>query len=969
MADYIDSSTASDSSIFSSDSDAFDVEQRNQAVLAVQQLVRHSRQSGNGTQVDEWLDEASSHRFDERASNVSITPADHPLPRVEEPSAAHDAAAASAAESPPFGQHARRRRRTGRRGGQASSSSGSGSELAAASPSFNPGERTCVSANTPPPGYTPMESTAGHITVQVTHDGRSDDTGDITATDYTAIGVDARSPAPHSAVAGPSSPLLHAPRTTQLPAAAARTQPALSVLRVPGQYLAHPRATFRKALMNLGMKSRSENRRQEEHSRSPTNLEAAADGGIRIAIEPDRNAPFRNSNLDMRSPDTPSSSSSSSGSAAGGSARSTTSSISPIERITTTVFQHFDSVVAFRAAFDFEYNEAPQGEIGVTDVLLSVFLWIEPQQSTLLAISGVCRFWREAAARLPQWAITHELMYAEPAILKLAEPRVGPYTTDEQTDLLLGVAVENRLDYIATMRARSRLLHWAHGELQSLNRRCVPVLIEYRVLMVIQLLIAFVILAIAYGVGGGAASISLYKNSTVFDSDDKVGAFVFFISVAFVGVMFQTYRLLHKACTPVTVRQRNLRRRLESGLVLLMYTFLIVLATPAGLTAARLAQAYFFRSQPKFVYSSNKAECNVLDARAMTGDAGTRLPYYVEIEDVWDWRLEPWQVDIHAYPSVRQLGAFNWTDLTKRFRPLCEVPSAAQRAGWPQWWADTYLDTPEVARQGFSSRNTNDLSHQCVDQLGTTSSGNLWQFLLLYPPSRIAAACSPAPIAIPYDPTNKDFNMTYATLWTTNANRYKAAQPGDRTSFRTAVQSQWFPLKYGVEQGAAWYSALLTPSLLNGTNAPTTNASDFTQIPGLPVGTVLPNATWAYLWDNARVPMIVPWVVQSVDDLIAEWWERMLVFAILPVTVFGLAFACALCSRRTCPAHAIIGWAGIWWACGVQPGWLVGWGATCYFGDYPDLCFMTKSSSLALFIIGLIETAALINLLIASSCS
>jgi hypothetical protein len=107
----------------------------------------------------------------------------------------------------------------------------------------------------------------------------------------------------------------------------------------------------------------------------------------------------------------------------------------------------FDDAVAFRVVFDRKYKERLTGELFVMDVLLAVFLWLEPTEATLLAVSHVSRAWREASAYLPQWCVTYELLHPNASLTLLttrselaAAVRAGGRTLQQSSVITFALA-------------------------------------------------------------------------------------------------------------------------------------------------------------------------------------------------------------------------------------------------------------------------------------------------------------------------------------------------------------------------------------------------------------------------------------------------------------------------------------------------------------------------------------------------
>jgi hypothetical protein len=106
------------------------------------------------------------------------------------------------------------------------------------------------------------------------------------------------------------------------------------------------------------------------------------------------------------------------------------------------------------------------------------------------------------------------------------------------------------------------------------------------------------------------------------------------------------------------------------------------------------------------------------------------------------------------------------------------------------WWADTYLGNQTLLaalQLEFNESFAQADGIQCTDRL-VTSQLNRYDFLMLYPPAELVAACPTAtPLALAYDPTRADFNDTVGALWSSSADAARAAGAGKLTSFRTVV--------------------------------------------------------------------------------------------------------------------------------------------------------------------------------------
>jgi hypothetical protein len=578
------------------------------------------------------------------------------------------------------------------------------------------------------------------------------------------------------------------------------------------------------------------------------------------------------------------------------------------------ILEHFVADVAFRAVFDHVYHEQPTGDIVVMDVLLSVFLWLEPTQSTLLAVSHVSRAWREASAYLPQWSVTHQLLHPVEDVF-IYNTQHGP--NREQFE---GLDVFSRDQYMVTMKARTDTLREAQSFLESQKvSTFVAGCIDLRCFAITQWLVGALVVAVAFVaefyIGSGEK----------FNGDDGLGTAAFFASIAIsIVLLFALTCALHQWVyphKPLTKHQKNLRRRIAFPIVLLSYVICLSLGTPVALVAARIAQAATLAKAPRVVFSA--AVCTDPSHFGFSD-----RPMYVQLENPWEWHIEPWAAGGPAAVDNRTNGSQV---------PLCRVPPPGRAPR--TWWADTYLGNQTLLaalQLEFNESFAQADGIQCTDRL-VTSQLNRYDFLMLYPPAELVAACPTAtPLALAYDPTRADFNDTVGALWSSSADAARAAGAGKLTSFRTAVETTWFNVPWAHEAGAAWFAA--SEAALNGSSAALRyNESAVAS---------------AYLWERRRIPLVVPVVVPSPEDLKASWWIREYAFFGTAAAVMVLTLFFALTPRRCLSNSCLIVWTALVTFAAANPLWLLIWGAVCSFGNHPGVCLMGHGSAVAIFVIG-----------------
>jgi hypothetical protein len=581
-------------------------------------------------------------------------------------------------------------------------------------------------------------------------------------------------------------------------------------------------------------------------------------------------------------------------------------------------FRGFVADVAFRAVFDHVYHEQPTGDIVVMDVLLSVFLWLEPAQATLLAVSHVSRAWREASAHLPQWSVTHQLMHPSPPI-----PRVhfvAAYRAP-QTDIATvhGFDVRTRRDYMTTMQVRPAIrerflwMRRRQSAVRCVARCCVSnsavSCLNFVVVAGLLSLVFFVIFQIGY------------QRGLRLGSDAVVGSIGWVVSATMPAVLIGLFLCLIRClCTFGAVR-RFLRQRSLIPFIITAVSASLALGCAVALVAARIAQATNLAEAPRVVFST--AICSDPSHFGFND-----RPMYVQLENPWEWRIEPWAAGGPAAVDNRTNGSQV---------PLCRVPPAGRAPR--TWWADTYLGNQTLLaalQLEFNESFAQADGIQCTDRL-VTSQLNRYDFLMLYPPAELVAACPTAtPLALAYDPTRADFNDTVGALWSSSADAARAAGAGKLTSFRTAVETTWFNVPWAHEAGAAWFAA--SEAALNGSStALRYNESAVAS---------------AYLWERRRIPLVVPVVVPSPEDLKASWWIREYAFFGTAAAVMVLTLFFALTPRRCLSNSCLIVWTALVTFAAANPLWLLIWGAVCSFGNHPGVCLMGHGSAVAIFVIG-----------------
>jgi hypothetical protein len=478
------------------------------------------------------------------------------------------------------------------------------------------------------------------------------------------------------------------------------------------------------------------------------------------------------------------------------------------------LFRGFDDAVAFRVVFDRKYKKRLTGELCVMDVLLAVFLWLEPVEATLLAVSHVSRAWRQASAYLPQWCVTYELLHPN-AMLTFVTTRseldAACRAARTDTPTVLGFDVRKRSDYLATMRVRPIVCEHILRRRSVVHDCC-----ERWVCLITFIVAAGVLALVLYG---------CFEIGFRFGGDALVVVKALLLSIGAPVVLLACLRC---SCA-ATMRERTVSVAVVAAMVSVM------LGGPVAGAAARIAQAAAQREAPRIVYST--AMCTDPSRFAFE-----ERPMYVQLENPWEWSIEPWPADGPAAVALR----------------LCKVPplDLALRT----WWADTYFGNPvilDALQREFNATFAQANGIQCSDLL-VTSQMNRYDFLMLYPPAKLVAACpTVTPLALAYDPTRKDFNATVRALWSVSADGAGAAPSGSLTSFRTAVETTWFNVEWAHEAGAAWFAA--SEAALNGTDVPLRYSK-------------------AYLWQSRRIPLVVPVVASSPEDLEASWWVRVRAF-------------------------------------------------------------------------------------------
>jgi hypothetical protein len=600
-----------------------------------------------------------------------------------------------------------------------------------------------------------------------------------------------------------------------------------------------------------------------------------------------------------------------------------------LQRGLSMTLRRFESTVAFRAAFDVHYRLKPTGDIVVMDVLLSVFLWLEPTQSTLLAVSHVSRAWREASAHLPQWSVTHQLLHPVEDVF-IFNTQHGPNC--EQFE---GLDVFSRDQYMVTMKARTDTLREAQSFVESQKvSTFIAGCIDLRCFAITQWLVGALVVAAAFVaefyIGAGEK----------FNGDDGLGTAAFFASIAIsIVLLFALTCALHQWVyphKPLTKHQKNLRRRIAFPIVLLSYVICLSLGTPVALVAARIAQATSLAKAPRVVFST--AICTDPSHFGFND-----RPMYVQLENPWEWRIEPWAAGGPAAVDNRTNGSQV---------PLCRVPPPGRAPR--TWWADTYLGNQTLLaalQLEFNESFAQADGIQCTDRL-VTSQLNRYDFLMLYPPAELVAACPTAtPLALAYDPTRADFNDTVGALWSSFADAARAAEAGKLTSFRTAVETTWFNVPWAHEAGAAWFAA--SEAALNGSStALRYNESAVAS---------------AYLWERRRIPLVVPMVVPSPEDLKASWWIREYAFFGTAAAVMGIVLLLSMLPK--CVSDGAMSRCSVLIAAiALNPLYFVFWGAVCAWGEHPDVCLMTNGDALALFCAGIALVCILLGILIATKC-
>jgi hypothetical protein len=596
-------------------------------------------------------------------------------------------------------------------------------------------------------------------------------------------------------------------------------------------------------------------------------------------------------------------------------------------------FRGFVADVAFRAVFDHVYHEQPTGDIVVMDVLLSVFLWLEPTQATLLAVSHVSRAWREASAHLPQWSVEHRLLHPSPPIP--GEQFVAAYRAAKTNMATVhGFDVRTRREYLTTMRVRPAIrerLLWMRrrrSAVRCVARCCVGnsavSCLNFVVVAGLLSLVFFVIFQIGY------------QRGLRLGSDAVVGSIGWVVSATMPAVLIGLFLcLIRSLCTFGAVR-RFLRQRSLIPFIITAVSASLALGCAVALVAARIAQATNLAEAPRVVFST--AICTDPSHFGFND-----RPMYVQLENPWEWRIEPWAAGGPAAVDNRTNGSQV---------PLCRVPPPGRAPR--TWWADTYLGNQTLLaalQLEFNESFAQADGIQCTDRL-VTSQLNRYDFLMLYPPAELVAACPTAtPLALAYDPTRADFNDTVGALWSSSADAARAAGAGKLTSFRTAVETTWFNVPWAHEAGAAWFAA--SEAALNGSSAALRyNVSAVAS---------------AYLWERRRIPLVVPVVVPSPEDLKASWWTREYAFFGTAAAVMGIVLLLSMlphCVTDGAMSRCSVLIAAI----ALNPLYFVFWGAVCAWGEHPDVCLMTNGDALALFCAGIALMCILLGILIATKC-
>jgi hypothetical protein len=597
-----------------------------------------------------------------------------------------------------------------------------------------------------------------------------------------------------------------------------------------------------------------------------------------------------------------------------------------LQRGLSMTLRRFESTVAFRAAFDVQYRLKPTGDIVVMDVLLSVFLWLEPTQSTLLAVSHVSRAWREASAHLPQWSVTYQLLHPVPNLVRFAN----------NSEVCLGVAVETREQYFETMC--ERCIAFENARQRKSQRTCRSMLLSCPVYVIMQFVIAVGIVGLSFIIAFSVSNASINGTSSSVNNDAKVGALSWFCAVA-IPLTFSVnlFRWTYKRLPATSQHHRNMRRRGSCSLFLFTLILPMMLGPAVGLVGARVLQAEWLTRAPKVVYS--RSVCT----NTSTYQINDR-PMYVQLENPWEWHIEPWAAGGPASIDNRTDGSQV---------PLCRVPPPGRAPR--TWWADTYLGNQTLLaalQLEFNESFAQADGIQCTDRL-VTSQLNRYDFLMLYPPAELMAACPTAtPLALAYDPTRADFNDTVGALWSSSADAARAARAGELTSFRTAVETVFLNVQWAHEAGAAWFAA--SAAALNGSAVRTQyNESAVAS---------------AYLWERRRIPLVVPMVVPSPEDLEAMWWAREEAFVITAALFLGVTLLLACVPRRVCPTNVNVSFAAVAAFVAFNPVWFIVWGAVCYWGDHADTCLMSSTTAMSLFVTGITWLAMGIATSIKSCC-
>jgi hypothetical protein len=343
----------------------------------------------------------------------------------------------------------------------------------------------------------------------------------------------------------------------------------------------------------------------------------------------------------------------------------------------------FDDAVAFRVVFDHKYTERPTGQLFVMDVLLAVFLWLEPAQATLLAVSHVSRAWREASAYLPQWCVTSELLHPNASLTLLTTHcELAAAAREAKTDAptVLGYHVRTRSDYLAAMRLRPIVReHVLRLRRRAAIRDCCGS-------NTCGNAIAFIVIT-------GLLALLLYGLFEVgFRFGDSLGGDVMvfvtagLLSVAVPGVLFCLY------CAAPSGDSHG-RSTVPVALVAALVS--VALACPVALVAERIAHAAALREAPRIIFSA--AVCTDPSRFAFE-----ERPIYVQLENPWAWRIAPWPADGPAAVATRP----------------CRVPppDRAPRT----WWADTYLGNQSLLaalQLEFNASFAQADGIQCSDQL------------------------------------------------------------------------------------------------------------------------------------------------------------------------------------------------------------------------------------------------------------